>query len=320
MPERGENHVSVPVVDKSPSQWASGVLFAVLCSVGLGLAVALGRLAFDGGTTPLTVGLCRAAFSVLVMGMVCRLAGVPLRLPRGFLLQMLFAGVLFSHMAFGNVGATKYIPVSLAALLFFVYPPLVALLNGAVDRRRPGAVKMVAMLTAFAGLAVMLGVDLDRLDLRGVALGLTSGLACAINIVWVSRRARGLHPFQIVFYQSCVATVVLGALTVRFDAFAWPVLESGWWALGLVVALQSASIPLYYFSIQRIGTEPAAMLNNLQPVASIVAAIVLFQELLTTETLAGAAMVLGGILLMQWSDSRGGNRHGRDIDSRSRLP
>ena len=301
---RDENHVSGPAVERPPRQWASGILFAVLCSVGLGLAVAFGRLAFDGGTTPLTLGLCRAAFSVLVMGVLCRLAGVTLRLQRGFLLQMLFAGVLFSHMAFGNIGATKYIPVSLAALLFFVYPPLVALLNGAVDRRRPGVVKIAAMLTAFAGLALMLGIDIDRLDLRGVALGLTSGLACAVNIVWISRRARGLHPFQIVFYQSCVATVVLGALTFRLDAFAWPEIESGWWALCLVVALQSASIPLYYFSIQRIGTEPAAMLNNLQPVTSIAAAIVLFQELLTIETVTGAAMVLGGILLMQWDDTR----------------
>ena len=66
--------------------------------------------------------------------------------------------------------------------------------------------------------------------------------------------------------------------------------------------LQSCSIPLYYFAIQRIGTEPAAMLNNLQPVASIVAAVALFQEALTPDRLAGAAMVLGGILAMQWSD------------------
>jgi drug/metabolite transporter (DMT)-like permease len=46
------------------------------------------------------------------------------------------------------------------------------------------------------------------------------------------------------------------------------------------------------------------MLNNLQPVASIFGAIFLFQEFLTVERLMGAAMVLGGILLMQWSDSR----------------
>ena len=33
----------------------TGVFSALICSLGLGLAVALGRLAFDGGTTPLSV-------------------------------------------------------------------------------------------------------------------------------------------------------------------------------------------------------------------------------------------------------------------------
>ena len=290
--------------ERAPHHLVSGIVCAVLCSLGLGLAVACGRIAFDGGTTPLMVGLCRAAFSIPIMIVLCRIAGISLRLPRGFALQLLFAGALFSHMAFGNIGATKYIPVSLAALLFFVYPPLVAVLNGLVDRRRPGLLKLSAMATAFAGLAVMLGPEFDQLDLRGVILGLTSGAACAVNIVWVSRRARSLHPFQIVFYQSCVATVILGFLTLQLDQFAWPDQASGAWGLALIVLLQAGSIPLYYFAILRIGTEPTAMLNNLQPVASVVAAIFLFQELLTPATMSGAGMVLGGILLMQWGDRR----------------
>ena len=36
----------------------------------------------------------------------------------------------------------------------------------------------------------------------------------------------------------------------------------------------------------------------------IVGAMFLFQEFLTIERVFGAAMVLGGILLMQWTDAR----------------
>ncbi len=287
-----------------PRGRAGGLACAVLCSIGLGLAVAFGRVAFDGGTTPLTVALCRSAFSVVFMAAMCRAAGLSLRPPPGLWPHLLALGLLFSHMAYGNVGSTRYIPVSLAALLFFVYPPMVALLNAALDRKPPGAAKMAAMATAFAGLAVMLGVDFDGLDPRGVAIGLTAGAACAVNIVWMSRRARGLHPFVIVFHQSSVAAVVMAGLAVWTGEFRWPGAASGWWGLWAIVLLQSCSIPLYYFAIQRIGTEPAAMLNNLQPVASIVAAVALFQEALTPDRLAGAAMVLGGILAMQWSDRR----------------
>ena len=59
------------------------------------------------------------------------------------------------------------------------------------------------------------------------------------------------------------------------------------------------SSPLFYFSIQRIGPESTGLFNNLQPVASIVAAVVIFNEILTGERLVGAFMVLLGIIIVQ---------------------
>ena len=50
------------------------------------------------------------------------------------------------------------------------------------------------------------------------------------------------------------------------------------------------------------------MLSNLQPVTSIVAALILFDEWLTPIQLAGGAMVLAGIALMQWRDARAAAR------------
>ena len=59
---------------------------------------------------------------------------------------------------------------------------------------------------------------------------------------------------------------------------------------------------LFYLAIQRIGSEPTAMMNNSQPIASIVAAILIFNEGLTLERFFGAIMVIGGILVTQWDD------------------
>ena len=129
----------------SPQDPATGLICAVLCSIGLGLAVALGRVAFDGGTTPLTVALCRAVFSIGFMASLSLVMGQSLRPPPGAWPHLLFLGLLFSHMAFGNIGSTKYIPVSLAALLFLVYPPMVALINTVLDRRPPGILKVSAI-------------------------------------------------------------------------------------------------------------------------------------------------------------------------------
>jgi len=282
----------------------SGIFSALICSLGLGLAVALGRLAFDGGTTPLSVAFFRSLLSVVAMGTICICMGISLRLPRSALISMLFLGCLFSHMAFGNVGSTKYIPISLAALLFFIYPPVVAILNHAIARKWPSLIKTISITVAFLGLAVMLGVDFHQLDLRGVAIGITAGIACAVNIIWVARKVSGVHPFIIVFYQSTIASVIVGVLAWYLGELRLPNETGGWLGFLLVGVLQTVSIPFFYFAIQRIGSEPTAMINNSQPVASIVAAILIFNEGITFDQFFGAIMVIGGILVTQWDDLR----------------
>ncbi|MED5301504.1 MAG: DMT family transporter [Pseudomonadota bacterium] len=280
----------------------TGVFSALICSLGLGLAVALGRLAFDGGTTPLSVAFFRSLLSVVAMGTICICMGISLKLPRTVLISMLFLGCLFSHMTFGNVGSTKYIPISLAALLFFIYPPVVAILNHVIAKKWPSLIKTISITVAFLGLAVMLGVDLNQIDLRGVVIGITAGIACAVNIIWVARKVSGVHPFVIVFYQSAIASLIIGVLAWYLDELRLPNEIGGWLGFLLVGVLQTVSIPFFYFAIQRIGSEPTAMINNSQPIASIVAAILIFNEGLTLERFFGAIMVIGGILVTQWDD------------------
>ncbi len=289
----------------------SGVFSALVCSLGLGLAVALGRLAFDGGTTPLSVAFFRSLLSVVAMGTICICMGVSLRLPRSALISMLFLGCLFSHMAFGNVGSTKYIPISLAALLFFIYPPVVAILNHLIARKWPSLIKTISITVAFFGLAVMLGVDLNKLDLRGVVIGITAGIACAVNIIWVARKVPRVHPFIIVFYQSAIASLIIGVLAWYLDELRLPDEIGGWLGFLLVGVLQTASIPFFYFAIQRIGSEPTAMINNSQPVASIIAAILIFNEGITLDRFLGAIMVIGGILVTQWDDLKNAQNKSR---------
>lgn len=282
----------------------SGLTYAILCSVGLGLAVALGRLAFEGGTTPLTVALFRSLLSVLMMAFLCRLAGLSLKLPRKIILSMIFLGCLFSHMAFGNVGSTKYIPISLAALLFFVYPPVVSIINHFIDKVWPSLIKVLSIITVFMGLAIMLGVEFNQLDMRGIIIGLTAGLACAVNIVWIARRVSALHPFVIVFYQSAIASIIIGGITWQLGEFCLPSNSDGWIGLIFIVLLQTSSIPFFYFAIQRIGAEQTALINNSQPVVSILAAVMIFGENLTQERLVGAVLIIGGIMAIHWDDLR----------------
>jgi len=250
------------------------------------------------------VSTARAVFGAALVGAICLATGRSFRVPRRFWSHLLWLGLLIGYMFYGNIGAVKYIPVGLGALLFFVYPPLVAIIISVLDQKRIGFWKAVALATSFFGLALMLGVDLAALDWRGVALALGAGIGCAINAVWIARVMRGMDMLVMTFYMTVIGGVGLILATLGTGGLTMPTSREGWFgALGVVI-LQGCSIPFFYASIPRIGPEKAAMLNNLQPVTSIALAYLLFAQALSPVQMFGGAMVLGGILLMQWQDRR----------------
>lgn len=278
-----------------------GFGFAILASIGLGLAIAVARIAFEGGTDGQSIAAVRAWFVVVLVGGWCLVSGRSLRVERWVWLNCLGLGVLLAHMFFGNIGAVKYIPVGVAALLFFVYPPLVSVFTAILDRRWPGFLRFSAFLIAFGGLAVMLGVSVDELNPLGLFFGLSAGVACAVNVTWIGRVMGGCDPLVVMFHMALVAACALSVAVPVISGFTVPITTAGWLGALAVVLLQGCSIPLYYASIPRIGVETSSILNNLQPVAAIIGAFLLYDEALTVAQGIGGGMVIGGILLIQFA-------------------
>jgi drug/metabolite transporter (DMT)-like permease len=276
-----------------------GLGLALIGSVGLGSAIAVARFAYEEGANGLSIALPRAWLLVLLLLIFCEATGRRLILPRRIWLHCLGAGALMAYMFYGNIAAAEFIPAPVAALLFFVYPPLTTLIAAGLDRRPPSPLKLAAVAIAFAGLAVMLGVQFSNLDPRGVALGLAAGVLCAINITWVSRKLAGQDPVVTITHMAFVAALGLTGAAVAVGGPPLPTGASGWAGLLAAAAMQASSIPLLYVALPAIGAERSGVLNNLQPVATIAAAFLLLGETLRAGQFVGAAMILGGIFLMQ---------------------
>jgi DME family drug/metabolite transporter len=286
------------------SRQTLGTVLAVLAAVGLGLAVALSRYAYEGGSNGITVAATRACLLAMGLPLFCRLSGRSLALSWRAWGHCVGLGALTAMMFYGHVGAVEFISVGLAVLLFFTYPPMIAVLNIVVLRERLRLTSLIAIAIAFLGLALMLGVSLNVVELRGVALALGAGMAAAWNAVWLVRRMQDHDPMVITTHMALVAAAVLLALCLSFGTIAWPINPSGWGGLWAVVILQASSVPLYFLGLSYIGAMRSAMFTNAQPLISISAAYLLFGEIMTPVQLLGGALVLGGIWLMQISGRR----------------
>ena len=281
---------------------------ALLAAVGLGLAIAMARYAYEGGTNGLTVASVRSIALSACLFVYCRLKGRSLALPSSDRRRCAWLGLLMVLGFYGNVGAVEYISVGLTALLFFTFPPLIGLIQAVLDRAWPAFAKVAALAMAFAGLATMLGASLGASDPRGIVLVLGAAIAVALNSVGIVRYVGHIHPLVAMFHMAVTASVVLAGLALATDSVRLPVSGIGWTGAVGVIALQCASLPLYFLAVARIGALKCAVLSNLQPVTSIVAARVFFGELLGAAQLVGGTMVLAGIVLMQWHDGHARRR------------
>jgi len=276
-----------------------GLVCAAASATGLGLAIAISRFAYMGGTDGITIATVRALLLAIGIWIFCWSTGRATALPKPLRVHTIGLGLLLALMFYGNVGAVQFIPIGLTALLFFTFPPVIAMIDAVLDRQLPPPLKITAVVIAFIGILLMLGVSLNEVHPFGVGLALAASAAAACNAVWVARRMAAVDPIVLTAHMARVAAVGMIVLCALQGGPQWPVATVGWFGLFGVVALQCAGLPLYYMAISLMGALPSAMVSNIQPLVTILAAFLLFGELLTLVQLAGGAMVLIGIWLIQ---------------------
>jgi drug/metabolite transporter (DMT)-like permease len=281
-----------------------GFLFAAIAAISFGMAVAISRYAYDGGANGITVASFRAVFMAVCMWAFCFLSGRNMRLPKALYPHVLGLGLLLALMYYGNIGSVEYIPIGLAALVFFTFPPVIAVAEAILDKRLPPTIKIIAVALGFIGIAMMLGVSLGQAHPMGIALALMASAATAANAIWMGRRMIGQDMIKVTAYLALVAAIALPVLCIVKGGPQFPHNFVGWSGLFGVAILQSLGIPIYYASIPMIGALKSAMVTNIQPVVSIVAAFALFGELLGGWQILGGCLVLMGVWLMNYGDQK----------------
>jgi drug/metabolite transporter (DMT)-like permease len=195
-----------------------------------------------------------------------------------------------------------------ATLLWAAEPGLIVALAWFLLRERISA-SLVA-LTATAGAGVILaggggsGTDLANAG-WGAALILTGVLCCALYAVIYRGIATDLHPLAVVAVQQTVGLAWVAAIS----PFEWGAtgvapllaLTPVQWLGALASGLMYYAIA-YWFYLRGLRAMPASRAGNflnLIPVFGIAAAALFLGERLSATQWAGAALILGSVLLLQ---------------------
>ncbi|HEV2092315.1 MAG TPA: DMT family transporter [Rubrobacter sp.] len=207
--------------------------------------------------------------------------------------------------------AVLYLPSGTAAVLIYLQPILVGVLAWTVLGEPLTATKIVGLLLGFAGIvAVSSGGLLDaagEVTLVGVVSGVASALSWALGTVGFKKyeaRISTLWAIALPFLAGGAALTVFGLFLEPVSGISWTgplyssVLYSAFVGTGLAWML--------FFGLVRAGeASRVAAFIFVVPLAAVVIGAVLLGEALGPSLLAGAALIVSGIYLV--------NRRPREI-------
>jgi drug/metabolite transporter (DMT)-like permease len=275
-----------------------GIAFTLGSAVGFAMNTPIAPLVYAGGGNAATLMGARAfAAGLLAVMFIIAARRLP-HLPRSAWAGMACVSISLAVQGLGYLGSVAFIPVGLAAVIFFTWPLMVAMVDPLLGGPRIRPLDGVAFLIAFGGLALAIGPSLDSLDPRGIALALLGAVGLASFLLFSRKSLQSVPTMTVSLYANFGALgLCVIAAPVFFAGLDFPSDTTGRWAMLAVCGFYTGALVLQFAALKLASPPTIAILFNLEPVVSILFAAWLLGELLTPDQYIGGALVVAGLLL-----------------------
>jgi len=238
-------------------------------------------------------------------------AAVLLRTGRWRALRGLSRRVVLTGLALGAAGyslqsglyfaAIGRLDVSLVALLLYTYPAFVTIAALALGRLAPSPRIAAALTLASAGLVlVLVAAGTGAFDVTGALMAIGASLTYTTYILVSDGIVGAVDPFALALLVLTGATVsfsVAGLATGSID-FALPA-EAWLWLVLIALVSTVVAVSAFFAGLRRVGPSEAAILSTFEPPVTVALAFAVLGERLSVVQLAGGALVLAAVVLLQ---------------------
>lgn len=285
-----------------------GILFAVLAAFGFSFKAIFVKLAYAiapvDAVTLLTLRMTFALPLVLWAALyLCRSAPPLKRKDWGLLIALGLLGY-YGASILDFVGL-QYISAALERLILFIYPTLTVLIGVLFLGKRLEKRQMGALLLSYAGIGLAFAHDLQVAeDIDTVLIGAAFVFGSALSYALYSSGAEiAIHRLGTVRFAalaiivSTVATQIHFVASQPFSALMQPMPV---YLYAAAMALFSTVLPVFWQSaaVRQIGAARTVLIGTLGPILTIFFGWLLLSEPVSFAQLAGAGLVLAGVLLV----------------------
>jgi drug/metabolite transporter (DMT)-like permease len=278
------------------SQRLVGIFLALVSAVFFAVSNTLAGVAYQGGSNPLTLSATRFILPAILLFFVLRFSGKAVVLERRPAAIAAFLGIVSVVYTFALLMAIELLPVTIAILIFYLFPILTAFILAAFGSGRLTAKMLLSTFIVFFGLSLALAVQFGELNVVGMLAGLVSAFGFAIVCSVSNRLMYDQDSRLVTLYLSAVATVTMLLVSIFAGNVQFPVTATGWSGFIFSNVLYACAIIGFYRSIAMVGAGAATFFLNLEPIVVIGAGYVFLNQMISSWQMAGVAIVVGALI------------------------
>lgn len=302
-----------------------GYFYSLMAALLFGANGSVTKVVLESGLNPLELTQLRTLGTAIIAGGILLVTDrSAFRLPRRQVLIMAVLGIAgLALLQASYAYAVQLLPVGIALLLEYTAVLIVALVAFFFLNERVKPRVWVAIGCVLAGLAVVAEIWASELNGLGVVMALVAAASLALYFIVGERQVTATSPLAVAFWT--------GAFAAGFWAFF-----SGWWTIDAAIMIEPVSlrgslaavvVPLWvplawlvvlgsflpfvlsFAALGRLKATTAGIVASSEVIFAFAVAWLWLGEALSPAQLAGAAIVLTGIVLAQTS------RTGKALDA-----
>jgi drug/metabolite transporter (DMT)-like permease len=273
-----------------------GTCLVLLAAVAFALSNTSARIAFHGGSNPVTLAAVRFVLPAVVLSIWLTIQSRSIWLPRREGLIATGLGILTAAYSWALLSSIATIPIALAIIIFYLFPLVATVILWLFGWERLSWKTSVAICFAFIGLALALDPRISNLNLEGALLGLAAAIGLGVVIAVSSRILRTTDSRPVTLYMAAVSAVLLIALCAINGDFVLPQTTNGLVGFFAATLLYAFAMIAFFIAVSMIGATRSSLLCYAEPVFAAGLGVLLLGEKLTTTQIGGIVMVVGALV------------------------
>lgn len=284
-----------------------GVACALAGSVAFSAKPVLVKAVYQYGVDTVTLLALRMLFAAPLFLLMAWWAGCPaIALTRREIAGIVALGFLGYYLgSFLDLAGLQYISAGFGRLILYLYPTLVLLMSAVFLKQPLRTPQIVSLGLSYAGIALVFSAEAQigdslPLTLWGAALVFGSAAAYATYLVAGSRLVHKFGSMRFSAYASLIATGFVIAHFLAIRPLQALVVAREVYGLVAILSVFATVLPLWLMAegLKRIGANQVSLVGCIGPLATMAFAWAFLQESIMPVQLAGAALVLGGVLII----------------------